>query len=394
MGFLDGIRVIDASRILAGPMCGQTLADHGAEVIKLEPPGGDETRTWGPPFNDEGVSSYFMGLNRNKRGVALDLSRPEGREILLRLLENTDVLLENFKTGTLEKWGIGYEDVLKDRFPQLVHCRITGFGADGPLGGHAGYDAAVQASAGLMSINGDPSTGPMKLGTPVVDIGASMNAVIGILGALLERTRSGKGQSVEAALYDAGIAMLHPQAANYFMSGKTPAALGNAHPNISPYDKFPTATCDIFLAIGNNGQFAKFCRAIERPDLIDDERFTDNGKRSVNRDVLRAELITAIADKDGHSFCDELLAMGVPVGPVNTIPEVMAHPHTVHRQMKVDLGGNNVTGIPIKLSRTPGAIQSGPPEFGADTRQVLADTGYSEDEIEALLSAGIVVGNG
>ena len=388
MGVLTGIKVIDASRILAGPMCGQTLADHGAEVIKLEPPGGDETRTWGPPFQD-GVSSYFTGLNRNKRSVALNLRRPEGREVLLRLLKNTDVFLENFKTGTLEKWGIGYEDVLQERFPKLVHCRITGFGADGPLGGFPGYDAVVQASAGLMSINGDQDTGPMKLGTPIVDLGASMNAVIGILGALLERTSSGKGQSVEAALYDAGIGLLHPQVANYFMSGKTPQALGNAHPNICPYDKFPTATCEIFLAIGNNGQFARFCKMIDRADLIDNPNYADNGKRNLNRDALKTELIAAIADRDGHAFCEDLLANGVPAGPVNTIPDVMDHPHTTHRNMKVELGGNGFTGIPVKMSRTPGAIQTAPPAYSADTRQVLIDAGYAPAEINALIADGI-----
>ncbi len=388
MGALDGITVVDASRVLGGPLCGQILADHGATVIKLEPPQGDETRLWGPPFRN-GTAGYFRAVNRNKRGVALDLSRDAGREVLLRLLVGADVLLENFKTGTLEKWGIGYEDLLKTRFPRLVHCRISGFGADGPLGGAPGYDAVAQAMSGLMSINGDQDSGAMRIGTPVVDLATGMNAAIGILAALREREQSGLGQFVEVALYDTGVALLHPHAANYFLNGKAPALLGNAHPNIAPYDKYRTETCEVFLGIGNDRQFAKLCAVIGLPDLAEDGRFAGNEKRSVNRDILNEAIIAALAGKDGHAVCDELLKQGVPAGPVNTVPEVMQHPHTLHREMKVDCDGDSFTGIPAKLSRTPGAIRHGAPDFGQDTRAVLAEAGFTESEVEALVADGI-----
>ena len=234
---LSALKVIDLSRVLGGPYCTQILGDHGADVIKVEPPGGDETRGWGPPFKEE-TASYFIGVNRNKRGIVLDLTRAEGRQVLLALLEDADVLVENFKTGTMEKWGLGYVETLKERFPRLVHCRISGFGADGPLGGRPGYDAVVQAMTGLMSINGEAEQTPLRLGAPIVDLGTGLYAVVGILMALAERERSGRGQFVEVALYDAALALLHPHAANFFLSGKAPQRTGNAHPNIAPYDSF------------------------------------------------------------------------------------------------------------------------------------------------------------
>jgi len=225
-GALAGIKVIDLSRVLGGPYCTQMLADHGAEVIKIEPPQGDETRTWGPPFQGD-AASYFIGINRNKRGVALDLSKPEGRDVVLRLLESADVLVENFKTGTLEKWGLGYHEVLAKRFPRLVHCRISGFGGDGPLGGLPGYDAILQAMTGLMSVNGDATTGPLRLGTAIVDMGTGLYSAIGIMMALHECTVSGSGQYLDMTLYDCGMALLHPQAANYFLNDKRPAGTGS-----------------------------------------------------------------------------------------------------------------------------------------------------------------------
>ena len=251
-GALAGTKVVDLSRVLAGPSCTQMLADHGAAVIKVEPPAGDETRTWGPPFRD-GTASYYYGVNRNKRNIVIDVSKPAGRDIVLRLLEDADVLAENFKVGTLERWGLGYEAVLRDRFPRLVHCRISGFGADGPLGAAPGYDAVVQAMAGIMSINGDPSTGATRMGVPMVDLATGLTATIGVLMALAERARSGRGQFVDATLYDTAVGLLHPPAANWFLSGKTPQLLGNGHPNIVPYDKFDTATVEVFLGVGNDG---------------------------------------------------------------------------------------------------------------------------------------------
>ncbi len=389
-GALAGVRVVDLTRVLGGPYCTQFLGDHGAEIVKVEPPQGDETRDWGPPFRGD-ASSYFTGVNRNKRSIALDLSRAEGREVLLRLLDGADVLVENFKTGTLEKWSIGYEQTLKERFPRLVHCRISGFGADGPLGGLPGYDAALQASAGIMSVNGTPQSGPVRVGTPIVDLGTGLVAANAILMALLERERSGLGQFVEATLYDTAISLLHPQAANWFMSGKTPELIGNSHPNVSPYDQFRTATCRVFLAIGNDRQFRRFCEELGAPALAEDARFASNADRIVNRAPLTAEIERLLADHDGEALCDRLLRIGVPCAPVLDVPSVMNHPHTRHRDMVVEIGEYRGTGIPAKFARTPGAARSAPPAFGEHGRAVLAEAGYTADEIEALAAAGVLV---
>ncbi len=389
-GALAGVRVIDMTRVLGGPYGTQILGDHGAEIIKVEPPQGDETRDWGPPFRGD-ASSYFAGVNRNKRSIALDLSSGRGRDVLLRLLEGADVLIENLMTGTLEKWGIGYEQTLNARFPRLVHCRISGFGADGPLGGLPGYDAAVQACAGIMSVNGTPQSGPMRVGTPIVDLGAGLIAANAVLMALLERERSGAGQFVEVSLYDSAISLLHPQAANWFMSNETPRLIGNSHPNISPYDQFRTATGLVFLAVGNDRQFRRLCAELGEPGLADDARFTSNADRVANRAALSAELERLLAGHDGVALCERLLARGVAAGPVLDVAEVMNHPHTRHRDMVVRLGDYRGTGIPIKFARTPGAPQMPPPGFGEHGREVLAEAGYSEAEIEALAAAGVLV---
>ena len=242
-GALAGVRVIDLTRVLGGPFCTQILGDHGAEIIKVEPPQGDEVRDWGPPFH-EGDASYYIGLNRNKRSIALDLNREEGRAVLLRLLDGADVLIENYKPGSMERWGLGYEDVLKEKFTQLVHCRISGFGADGPLGGFAGYAAIVQAMAGMFSINGDPACGPTRIGIPLVDLGTGLYSAVAILMALIERSRSGLGQFVDMTLYDCAIALMHPHVANYALSDKVPGLTGNAHPNISPYQPVEKGVID------------------------------------------------------------------------------------------------------------------------------------------------------
>jgi crotonobetainyl-CoA:carnitine CoA-transferase CaiB-like acyl-CoA transferase len=387
---LAGTKIVDLTRVLGGPYATQILADHGAEIIKVEPPQGDETRGWGPPYRD-GLSAYFSGANRNKRSIAIDLGRPEGRDIVLRLLEDADVLVHNFKPGTLEKWGIGYEGVLRERFPRLVVCHVTGFGADGPLGGLPGYDAAVQAMTGLMSINGDPRGGPMRMGTPIIDIGTGLIACNGILAALLERTRSGLGQHVEVPLYDSAISMLHPQAANTLMSGKVPVSTGNAHPNIVPYDMFQTRTKPIYLAVGNNGQFAKLCTLLGLPGIASDERFADNSRRIANREALTLVLAEKLRETDAEELEPRLLAAGVPAGVVRTVTEALTHPHTAHRRMVVEKDGYRGTGIPIAFSRTPGEIRSAPPRFGADTRDVLVEVGYSDEAIEALTRSGVVI---
>ncbi|MEN7528764.1 CoA transferase [Cupriavidus sp. 2SB] len=358
-GALAGIRVVDLSRILGGPFCGQILGDHGADVLKIEPPQGDDTRTWGPPFRD-GVASYYFGLNRNKRVMKLDLTADADREVLMALLAEADVLVENFKTGTMEKWGIGF-DALSQRFPRLVHCRVSGFGADGPLGGLPGYDAAIQAMAGIMSINGEPDGEPLRVGLPVVDMVTGLNAALGVLLALQERERSGRGQFVEAALYDSGLSLLHPHAANWFMSGKTPGRTGNAHPNIYPYDTVATATDPVFLAVGNDRQFRLLCAHIGVPELADDERFATAGARSVNRAMLKGTLESQMATWDGKALADELAAAGVPCAPVLSVPDALNHPHTAHREMVVEMeGGYKGLGAPIKLSRTPATYRYAP----------------------------------
>lgn len=370
-GSLSSLKVIDASRVLGGPYAGQILADHGADVIKLEPPAGDETRGWGPPFQDD-TASYFLGLNRNKRGIAVDLSQEMGRELLLALLEDADVLIENFKTGTLERWGMG-QDELSRRFPRLIHCRISGFGADGPMGGLPGYDAAVQALSGIMSVNGEQGGQPLRVGVPVVDIVTGLNAALGIVMALNERATSGKGQFVEASLYDCGVSLLHPHLPNYYLSGKVAQPSGNAHPNICPYDTFATRTDPIFLAVGNNRQFATLCAMIGRPDLPQDPRFASNSQRNLHRDALKMQLETALADFDCADLSDRLIKAGVPCGAVRSIDQVVADPHTIHREMVVDIGDYRGTGSPIKLSRTPASYRLPPPAFAQHSAEVMAE---------------------
>jgi len=358
-GALAGIRVLDLSRILGGPYCGQILGDHGADVLKVEPPGGDDTRTWGPPFRD-GVASYYHGLNRNKRIQHLDLTLPADRETLLALAAEADVLIENFKTGTMERWGIGYE-VLSQRFPRLVWCRVSGFGSDGPLGALPGYDAAVQAMTGIMSINGEADGGPLRVGLPVVDMVTGLNAVIGVLLALQERQKSGRGQFVEAALYDSGLSLLHPHAANWFMDGCNPKRTGNAHPNIYPYDALRTGTDPVFVAVGNDRQFAAFCRVIGLPELAQDPNYATAGGRSVHRDGLKQTLEAQLAAFDGRTLVDDLMAAGVPAAPVLPVDAALQHPHTLHRGMVVEMeGGYRGLGAPVKLSRTPATYRHAP----------------------------------
>ena len=363
-GSLAGLKVVDLSRVLAGPYCTQILADHGADVLKIEPPVGDETRGWGPPFDADGTASYFLGLNRNKRGTTMDLTQPAAREALLAMVAQADVLVENFKTGTMEKWGLGPE-VLTARFPQLVYARVTGFGADGPMGGLPGYDAAIQALVGLMSVNGEPDARggePLRVGLPVVDMVTGLNATLGILMALQERSRSGKGQYLEVALYDAGLSLLHPHAANHLLDGRIPGRTGNAHPNICPYDTFVTGTEKIFLAVGNDKQFATLCRVIGAGDLPGDERFKTNALRSVNRVVLKERLEAALAAFECKPLAELLVREGVPCAPIVDVAQALADPHTQHRGMVVQIDGYRGVASPIKLSRTPASYRRAPPK--------------------------------
>ena len=370
-GALAGIRVLDLSRILGGPYCGQVLGDHGADVLKVEPPQGDDTRAWGPPFRD-GVASYYFGLNRNKRIQFLDLASPEGQQRVRELMAQADVVVENFKVGTMEKWGIGYEQV-RGEFPHLIWCRVTGFGADGPLGSLPGYDAAVQALCGLMSINGEADGNPLRVGLPVVDMVTGLNAVIGVLLALHERKTSGLGQLVDAALYDSGLSLLHPHAANWFMSGKIPRRTGNAHPNIYPYDVIHTGGTAIFLAVGNDRQFRLMCQHIGQPALAQDERFATAGQRSVHRAALKALLEQAFATLDGAALADELMAIGVPAAAVQDVRQALTHPHTVHRDMVVRMGDYQGLGAPVKLGRTPATYRHAPLSEGLDFSSTEGD---------------------
>jgi crotonobetainyl-CoA:carnitine CoA-transferase CaiB-like acyl-CoA transferase len=365
LGSLEGLKVIDLSRVLGGPYCTQILADHGADVLKIEPPQGDETRGWGPPFDAHGTASYFLGLNRNKRGTTMDLTQPAQREQLLQLLEGADVLVENFKTGTMEKWGLGF-DTLHGKFPRLVHCRVSGFGADGPRGGLPGYDAAIQALVGLMSVNGDADRPGVRLGVPVVDIVTGLNAALGIMFALKERERSGQGQFVEAALFDCGLSLLHPHSANHLLDpSRIPGRSGNAHPNIVPYDTFATGdNTPIFLAVGNDGQFAKLCEGIGAPALAGDPRFASNALRNQHRDELKRLLEAQLAAfTDCEALADRLVRAGVPCAPIRDVPAALADPHTKHRGMVVEIGdGYRGVASPIKLSRTPAKYLEPPPQ--------------------------------
>jgi crotonobetainyl-CoA:carnitine CoA-transferase CaiB-like acyl-CoA transferase len=363
-GALQGLKVIDLSRVLGGPYCTQILADHGADVLKIEPPQGDETRGWGPPFDAHGTASYFLGVNRNKRGMTMDLAQPAQREALLALLADADVLVENFKTGSMEKWGIGFA-TLHAKFPRLIHCRVSGFGADGPLGGLPGYDAAVQAMVGMMSINGESDARggtPVRIGVPVVDLVTGLNAALGILLALQERTKSGLGQFVEAALYDCGLSVLHPHSANHLLDGRVPGRSGNAHPNICPYDTFATGSAPIFLAVGNDGQFAKLAQEIGVPELAGDARFASNALRSANRVELKRLLERALAAFDCEALADRLIRAGVPCAPTHDVAQALAAPHTAHREMVVRIGEYKGVASPIKLSRTPATYRSAPPK--------------------------------
>ena len=389
-GALEGLKVVDLSRVLGGPYCAQMLADHGADVIKVEPPQGDETRLWGPPFDAEGISAYFAGINRNKRVIALDLAKPEGRDVLLKLLGDSDVLIENFKTGTMEKWGLGYEELAK-KFPRLIHARVSGFGADGPLGGFPGYDAMVQASAGLVSVNGSPDGGPVRIGVPVVDLSTGMNACMGILMCLYERQRSGKGQFVDATLYDSAIALHQPHAPNYFMAGLKPKLYGNSHGNLAPYANFPTKGRNIVIGAGNDGQFRKLVQMLGKPEMADDPRFRTNKDRLAHKAEMEAELRALTRDRDGEAFANELMKNGVPSGAVMEVPDVMEHPHTKHRNMVWAKDGYRNVGNPVKLSRTPPSVRSKPGTFGLDTRAVLAERGYSAAEIDRLIASGVAL---
>ena len=390
MHALNGIKVLDLTRVLGGPYATQILADHGAEVIKVESKIGDEVRGWGPPFIND-MASYFINVNRNKKSIAIDLTKQEGKDLIIELLKSSDVLIENFKTGTMEKWGLGYEEVLKDQFPKLIHCRISGFGAEGPLGGAPGYDAIVQAMTGMMSINGQPNSGDVRIGAPVVDMGTGLYSTIGILMALQERHKSGLGQYIDMALYDSALSLMHPHNANYFLSGKPGKATGNSHPNIAPYDKFKTATNEIFMGIGNDAGFARLCKALKLDHLIDDKRFLTNGDRVKNRLDLTKYLEDKLSNVDGNEFSEKLLSAGIPAGPVRNIEEALNHPQTAQREMTISKDDYKGVSSPIKFSRSKSVgVKHKPPFIGQHTKEILKDAGYKDEAIEEMLTNQII----
>lgn len=382
---------MDLSRVLAGPYCTQMLGDHGAQVIKVEPPAGDMTREWGPPSED-GLSAYYHGLNRNKEHACIDLTSDQGRTVLRRLLSDADVLIENFKSGTMARWGLSADELIEE-FPQLVYCRITGFGEDGPMGGYPGYDAVLQAFAGIMDMTGEPDRPAVKVPMPIVDQTTGMLALSGILMALFERSISGRGQYVETTLLDAAVSLLHPAAANYFIDGVDPTRLGSGHPNVAPYETFGEGDNRLFVGGGNDRQFEALCRYLDSPELIEDERFLNNNLRIANREALSKAIADRMSTVDLDSAADNMLSHGVPASRVQKVSDVVKHPQVLHRELVVDIDGRQMLGIPVKFARTPGAINTAPRVMGADTRDVLKRTGYTEDEIDELVTSGAVIDN-
>jgi crotonobetainyl-CoA:carnitine CoA-transferase CaiB-like acyl-CoA transferase len=387
LGALQGLKVLDLSRVLAGPWAGQLLGDLGADVVKVERPGaGDDTRAWGPPWvaakeTDARQAAYFQCANRNKRSVAIDLATPEGQTQVRALAAKADVVLENFKVGGLKAYGLDY-DSLKAVNPRLVYCSITGFGQTGPYAPRAGYDFLIQGMGGLMSLtgraDGEEGAGPQKVGVALVDIMTGLYATIAVLAALSHRDRTGEGQHIDLALLDVQVATLANQAANYLSSGVAPKRLGNAHPNIVPYQDFPTADGDMILAIGNDGQFARFCRIAEHPEWADDARFATNPARVAHRAVLIPLLRQATVMKTTAEWIAALEAEAVPCGPINRLDQVFADPQVQARGLRIDLphpafGTVPLVANPIRLSATPVQYRQAPPTLGEHTAEVLAD---------------------
>jgi len=387
-GALQGLKVVDLTRVLAGPLCTQILSDQGADVVKVEPPSGDETRRLGPPFDASGSAAYFSALNRGKRSISLDLSVPDAQEVLHRLLADADVLVENFLPGTMERWGLGYEQALAERYPRLVYCSITGFGRDGPLGGLPGYDAVLQALCGLMSVNGDPTSGATRIGIPVVDHLTGYVALSGILMALHAREREGVGQRVEATLYDTALSLLLPHASNWFASSQSPTLLGSAHPNIAPYEKFTACDGEVFLGIVNDVQFRRFCGLVGLEALPTDERFATNAARVRHRGELKAIIESAINCFASGALCESLMRAGVPAGVVSSLPQALAHPHAEYRSLLVRRGEYTGVRSPMRLSGTPGTPGRAPPGLAQDAADILADLGFTEEASERLHRTG------
>jgi crotonobetainyl-CoA:carnitine CoA-transferase CaiB-like acyl-CoA transferase len=398
-GALSHIKVLDLSRVLAGPWCTQILGDLGADVIKVEnPDGGDDTRSWGPPFlKDEGgadaEAAYYLCANRNKRSVAINMRSPEGLEILRELAAQSDVVIENYKTGGLKKYGLDYESV-KALNAEVVYCSITGFGQTGPLADQPGYDFLIQAMGGLMSVTGEDK--PMKVGVPAVDLFTGVYAAGAIMAALIARDRGAGGDYIDMALLDVQAAMLANQASNFFVSGRAPGRGGNAHPNIVPYQDFPTRDGRIAVAVGNDRQFAAFAAALGRPDWSQDPRFMRNADRVANREVLIAEITLVMARGDSAAWSQKLHAAGVPCGPIQTIAELFDHPQVQARQLdvQVEMTGAQPASLvanPMRLSHSKPEYRRAPPRLGEHTEEVLHERlGYDQNRLKALKASGAV----
>ena len=393
-GALAGIRVVDLTRILAGPLCAMMLGDMGAEIVKVEPPGsGDDTRTWGPPFVG-GEAAYFLGANRNKRSLTLNLAAPAGQGVLRELVTRADVLVDNFKLGTLAKWG--FTDAWFDaNAPRLVRCQITGYGASGPKAQLPGYDFILQAESGLMSICGPEDGGPAKYGVAIVDVCTGMLACNAILAALNARHRTGKGQKVEVSLYESSLAMLVNVAANVLVTGKGGGRFGNGHPSIVPYTTYAAADAMVALAVGNDGQFAKCAGVLGHPEWAADARFSTNRARVENRAVIDALIGEALATDTAENWLAKLKSVGVPCGKINSVAQALADPHTAARHMVETvvhpaIGELKMLGIPFKFSATPAAVRRPPPTLGEHTAEVLAELGMDAVAIEKLRSEKVV----
>jgi len=392
-GPLEGIRVLELSRHLAGPFASMTLGDLGAEVIKVEPPGrGDDTRSF-PPFWD-GESTYYLSANRNKRSITLDLGTPEGQDVARALAATSDILIENFRPGTTERWGLGYEQ-LRELNPRLIYCAISAVGSDGPDRDRAGVDLLMQAYGGLMSITGEEHGAPVRVGTSVVDLTAGANAVQGILAALFVRERSGRGQRVESSLLEGQVSWLTYHAVAYFASGEVPRRLGSFHASVAPYGAFPTRDGFLVVAVATDALWRRFCGALERPDLIEEPRFATNVQRCSNRDELHAVLVPILSTRGAVAWAAAMDAAGVPCSPVNSIDAVLDLPQVRHRQMVVDvprddLPGLRLPGVAIKLSETPGTVRTPPPRLGEHTDEILTELGYDGEAIADFRTRKVV----
>ena len=393
-GPLSDIRVLDLSRVLAGPYCAMMLGDMGADVIKVEQPGsGDDTRRWGPPFA-EGESAYYLSVNRNKRSITLNLKEPEGQDVLRRLIAQSDVLVENFKQGTLERLGFGFDEV-HQWHPKLIYCSISGFGADGPYSSRPGYDIAAQAMGGLMSITGAPDGEPLKAGLPLADLTTGMFACSAVLAAMHHRERTGQGQHVECSLFESIVALLINVATGYLMTGEPPQRFGNAHPNLVPYQLFRTRDGSVIAGAGNDRQFTNLCDVLGVPELAADARFRTNPDRVMNRTELIPALQAAFETRDSEEWVQRLLGAGVMAAPILGVDQVFSHQQALHRDMRMSLehpsiGKLEVPGIPYKLNATPASGRSAPPLLGEHTDDVLRELGLSAEQIDALRKSNAI----